>query len=123
MTNCRADATSTSRFVMLLKIELDAAGANGDRGSDREADANLSSLPAAMITRGWRQRVPDVGGSFSRRETVYMASEMRKSSGDCEVGVGRKSKVCCGGLRLEGDGGKVFSVSGRRLESILGNSR
>ena len=51
-TNWRADATSTSRLVMLLNIEVDATGVKAKRGSDAEVDENLSSLPAVMTTIG-----------------------------------------------------------------------
>ena len=81
VTKRLADAISTSLFVRLLKIELEVAGMNPDIGSAVDAGEKRNSEPAAKITIGWRQRVPDVEGNFSRREIVCIASEMRKSDG------------------------------------------
>jgi hypothetical protein len=93
-TNRLAVAISTSLFVRLLNIELEFGAMKGDRGSDSDAGEKRSSLAAAMITIGWRQRVPDEEGSFSRMEMVWMAREMRNSSGGWDMETGNKSKVC-----------------------------
>jgi len=59
------------------------AGIKADNGSEIEIEGveKRNSLAAAMRTIGWRQRVPEVEGSFSRSEIVCKAREIRKSDG------------------------------------------
>jgi hypothetical protein len=104
-----------------LNIELDVVGMNGDRGSEIEIEGGekRSSDAAAMRTMGWRQRVPEVEGSFSRREIVCMAREIRKSDGGWDVGIGRKDEIWL----PEEEEAKVLSVKGTRLTRIEGKIR
>jgi len=99
-TNRRAVAISTSRLVKLLNM--------GTNGSETVAGAKRSSVAAAMWTMGWRHLVPELEGSFSRRETVCRARETRKSSGDWVVGMGRKLNVLSvWGTRVRRMDGKI----------------
>jgi hypothetical protein len=68
-------------------------GRNEDMGSEEdENEEKRSSLAAAIMTMGWRQRVPEFEERCSRREIVCRAREMRKSSW-LSMGMGRDVKV------------------------------